>query len=97
MGGVLQGVVEDRLLDLRRQPIGMRLLRAFDLVDQALGTEGLIVAADLVELLTAVADDAAGLADVAEILRQLEQAQLAACYPCVRGHVALLAWGLAGV
>ena len=94
---VLQGMVEDRLLDLGRQAVRMRPLRAFDLVEQALGAEGLVVAADLVELLPAVADQLAGFADIAGSsaprlnLRQLEQAELAPCYPLSRGHAAFLA------
>ena len=91
VAGMLQGVGEDRVLDLGRHRVRVRPLRPLDLVDQAGGTEGLVVAPDLVELLPAVADQLAGLADVAEILRQLEQAELAPCYPHIRGHVAFLA------
>ena len=90
VGRVRQGVIEDRLLDLGRHPVRVGTLGPLHLVDQALGAEGLVVAADLVELLPAVADQLAGLADVAEILREFEQAELAPCYPCVRGHVAFL-------
>lgn len=45
----------------------MRVARAGDPVEQAVGAVGLEVTADLVELLAAIADDAAGLADVAEL------------------------------
>jgi hypothetical protein len=75
----------------------MRVLRPLDLVDQAGRTVGLVVAADLVELLPAVADQLAGFADIAGSsaprlnLRQLEQAELAPCYPLIRGHGDLLA------
>src|SRR5262249_31797778 len=44
---------------------------------------------DLIELLPAVADHPACLADVAEIAGKLQQAQLAACYLLVCGHVVL--------
>ena len=91
VGRVRQGMVEDRRLDLGGDPVRVRVPRPLHLVDQAGGTVGLVVAADLVELLPAVADQLAGPADVAEILRQLEQAELAPCYPLIRGHVDLLA------
>jgi hypothetical protein len=104
MGRVLERMVEDRLLGLGRQPVRVRPLRPSGFVDQPLRTEGLVVAADPVELLAAVADDPARLGDpgsgpgqaVAEVLREFEQAELSACYPCVRGHVGLLA-GVGGV
>jgi hypothetical protein len=90
-------MIADRLLDRGRDPVGMRVLRPLDLVDQAGGTVGLVAAADLVELLPAVADQLAGPADIAGSsaprlnLRQLEQAELAPCYPLSRGHAAFLA------
>ena len=85
-----QGIVEDRPFNLGGHPVRMGPLRALDLVDQARGAVGLVVAPDLVELLPAVADQLAGPADIAEVLGQLEQAELAPCYSCVRGHVDLL-------
>jgi len=83
-------VIEDRLLDLLGYSVGMRWPCASNLVEQAFGAVGLEVAADLVELLTAVAHHPAGLADVAELGRQLQQAELAPCYLVGRGHVVLL-------
>jgi len=55
----------------------MRVARAGDPVEQAVGAVGLEVAADLVELLAAVADDLTGLACTAELDRKLEQGELA--------------------
>jgi hypothetical protein len=60
-------MVEDRLLDVLADPVGVWIARSGDPVEQAVGAVGLEVAADLVELLAAVADDPAGLADVAEL------------------------------
>ena len=92
VAGMRQRMVEHRLLDLGRAPGWDAALGAGQPVDQRLGAVGLEVAADLVELLAGVAHHLAGPADVAEILRQLEQGELATCYPCVRGHVDLLGW-----
>lgn len=66
-----------------------RVAGAGDPVEQAVGTVSLEVAPDLVELLAAVADDAAGLADIAELVGKLEQSELAPCYLLLRGHVVL--------
>jgi hypothetical protein len=49
---------------------------------------GLEVAPDLVKLPAAAADDLAGFGHVAEIGREVEQAELAACYLLFRGYVA---------
>src|SRR5262245_11912444 len=67
MAGMGQAMVEDRLLDVLPDPVGMRWAGAGDLVEQPLGAIGLEVAADLVELLAAIAHYPTGLADVAEI------------------------------
>jgi hypothetical protein len=91
MRGVRQGMVENGLFDLGCDPVRVRVLRPLHLVDETGRTVGLVVAADLVELLSAVAHELAGFADIAEILRQLEQAELAPCYPLIRGHAAFLA------
>lgn len=48
-------------------PVGVWVARAGDPVEQAVGAVGLEVTADLIELLATVADDAAGLADVAKL------------------------------
>ena len=62
---------QDRLLDRRRNTVGVRSLRSRQPVEQPLGAVHPKVAADLVELLTAVADDPARLRDVAEFLREV--------------------------
>jgi hypothetical protein len=89
MTGMGQAVIEDRLLDVLGHPVGMRRAGAGDLVEQPLGAIGLEVAADLIELLAAVAHHPAGLADIAELGGQFEQTELAPCYLLLRGHVVL--------
>ena len=89
VAGVGEGMIEDRRLDLGSHPVGVRPLGTGQAVEQPLGAIGLKVAPDLIELLPAIADHPARLADVAEIARQLQQAQLAACYLLVCGHVVL--------
>jgi hypothetical protein len=44
VAGVGHGIIEDRRLDLRRHPVGMRSLGAGQPVEQALGAIGLKVA-----------------------------------------------------
>jgi hypothetical protein len=87
--GMGERVVEDRLLDRAAHPVGMRRAGAGDPVEQPVGAIGLKVPTDLVELLARIAHHPAGLADVAEFGRELQQAALAACYLLVRGHVDL--------
>lgn len=70
LGRVGEAVVQNGLLDLVRHPVRVRALRAGQAVDQPVRPVGLVVAADLVELLTAVAGDLAGLADVAHFVRE---------------------------
>jgi hypothetical protein len=89
MAGMRQGMLQDRLLDRFRHAVGKRVAWAWQPIDQAVGTVCLEVAADLVELLAAVADHLAGLGYVAEVGRQLEQAELAPCYLLLRGNAAL--------
>ena len=89
MAGMGERVVEDRLLDLGRHPVGVRAAGAGQPVEQPLGAVGLEVPADLVELLARIAHHPAGFADVAELGRELEQAALAPCYLLFRGHVDL--------
>jgi hypothetical protein len=94
MAGVGERMVEDRRLDLGRDPVRVRPLRAGQPVEQALGAKGLEVAADLVELLARVAHHLAGPADVLQLLGQFQQRQLAPCYLVLRGHVLLLMVGM---
>jgi hypothetical protein len=82
-------MVEDGLLDLGGNAVGMRATRARKAVHQTIGAIGLEVAADLVELLAAVTHELAGFGDVAEVGCEVEQAELAPCYLLFRGHVAL--------
>ena len=71
VGRVFERMGQDRLLDRRRDPVRVRPLRAGQPVEQPLGAVHLEVAADLVEVLAAVAHDPARLRDVAEFLGQL--------------------------
>lgn len=84
-----QRVIEDGGLDRLGQPVGMWSARPGQPIDQTGRAVSLEVAADLVELLAAVADQLAGLGHITEVRCQLQQAQLAACYLLFRGHVAL--------
>jgi len=90
VAGMGQAVLEDRLLDLGGHPVGVGRAGARHAVEQPVGAVGLEVAADLVELLAGIAHHLAGLADVPQVAREFEQAQLAPCYLLVRGHVVLL-------
>lgn len=67
----------------------MRDLQPRELVEQTVGAEALEVAADLVELLTAVVDDVTGLARVAQVAGEFEHAEIASCCLLLRGHVVL--------
>ncbi len=62
-----EGVIEDGLFNLGRNPIGMSPFTARQFVEQALGAIGLVITANFVELLTTVADELAGFADVIEL------------------------------
>lgn len=66
-----EGVIEDGLLNLGRNPVGMSPFTAGQFVEQALCEIGLVVTANFVELLTAVADELAGFADVIELFGEL--------------------------
>ena len=78
---------EDGLFDLGRDPVWMRAAGTGQAVDQPFGAIGLEVPADLVELLAGISHHPAGPADIAEIGRQFEQAELATGYFLLRGHV----------
>ncbi len=71
MGWSGEGVIEDGLLNLGSDPVGMRPFAAGEFVEQALSPIGLVVTANLVELLAAVADELAGFADVIELFGEL--------------------------
>lgn len=68
---MLQAVRQDRLLDFGADSVGVPRLRARELVQQPLGLVHLVVPADLVELLPAVADHRARVARVPEVWSQL--------------------------
>ncbi len=67
----VEGVIEDGLFNLGRNPIGMSPFTAGQFIKQALGAIGLVITANFVELLTAVADELAGFADVIELFGEL--------------------------
>ena len=52
-------------------PVGIRPFTAGQFVELALGAIGLVITANFVELLTAVADELAGFADVIELFGEL--------------------------
>ncbi len=62
-----EGIIENGLFNLGRNPIGMSPFTTGQFVEQSLGTIGLVITANFVELLTAVADELAGFADVIEL------------------------------
>lgn len=66
-----EGVIEDGLFNLGSDPIGMSPFTAGQFVEQSLGAIGLVVTANFVELLTAVADELAGFADIIELFGEL--------------------------
>jgi hypothetical protein len=66
-----EGVIEDGLLNLGGDPVRVRTFTAGQFVEQALGAIGLVITADFVELLTAIADELAGFADVIELFGEL--------------------------
>ena len=66
-----EGVIEDGLFNLGSDPIGMSPFPPGQFVEQSLGAIGLVVTANFVELLTAVADEFACLADAIEFLGEL--------------------------
>lgn len=71
MGRLGEGVIEYGLLNLRSNRVGMSPFTAGQFVAQALGAIGLVITANFVELLTAVADELAGFADVIELFGEL--------------------------
>src|SRR6266849_3073801 len=73
VAGIRERMVEDRLLDLGRDPVRMWSLGAGQPIDQPLGPVSLEIAADLVELLATIAHHLAGTADVGEVLSELQQ------------------------
>ncbi len=66
-----EGIIEDGLLNLGRNPFEMSPFTAGQFVEQSLGAIGLVITANFVELLTAVADELAGFADIIEFFGKL--------------------------
>jgi len=89
VAGMIHRVVEDGLLDLSRNAVRVRPLRARKPVDEAVRPIGLEVAPDLVKLLARIADQLAGAANVRKLPGEVEQGQLPSCYFLLRGHVVL--------
>jgi hypothetical protein len=71
MGRSGEGVIEDGLLKLGSDTVGMSPFTARQFVEQALGAIGLVITANFVELLTAVANELAGFADVIKLFGEL--------------------------
>ncbi len=66
-----EGVIEDGLFNLGRNPIGMSPFTTGQFVEQPLGAIGLVITANFVELLTAIANELAGFADIIELFGEL--------------------------
>jgi len=92
VGGPVEAVLEDGVLDLLGESVGMGFSGARKPVDEAFGAEGLEVAADLVELLSGVSHELAGLGYVVEFVGQFKQAELASGDLDFSGHVGFLVW-----
>ena len=90
--GPVEAVLEDCVLDLLGESVGMGVSGARKPVDEAFGAEGLKVAADLVELLSGVSHELAGLGYIVEFVGQFEQAELASGDLDFSGHVGVLVW-----
>jgi hypothetical protein len=90
--GEIEGVLEDGVLNVLGQAVGMGFLGTGQAVEQALGAEGLEVPSDLVELLAGVTHDLAGLGYVVEFSGEFEEAELAACDFVSGGHVGDQVW-----
>ncbi len=71
MGWSGEGVIEDALFNLGSNPVRVRPFTAGQFVEQALGAISLVMTANFVELLTAVADELAGFADIIELFGEL--------------------------
>ncbi len=77
LGRVQQVEVEDGLLDLGRDAVGMRVAWPAALLDQGIEAAHLVGAADLVEQVAVVAHELTGLGHVAKGLGEMEQGFLA--------------------
>src|SRR4029453_9158691 len=84
-GGLLQREVDDEGLDLGRGPVGQQRLLAAQLLQREFAA-GLVELLEAVEAVARVAHHLAGLAHVAELLGELEQAQLGPDNLLLLGH-----------
>src|SRR5437867_4259633 len=75
LSGKGQGVVQDLLFDLRRDPIRMRSSRSALFLYESRDASHLEGALDLVESVPVIAYDLAGLGDVAQFFSQLQQGE----------------------
>ncbi|WP_420337080.1 hypothetical protein [Roseibium sp.] len=87
MAGMLSGMVENGCLDLFARPVRVRSLWPRRPFDEAIGAVGLEIASDLVELLARGYAQPAGLRNVVQILRKIDQGKLVACYLVLCCHV----------
>src|SRR3954463_12353600 len=76
-GGLLQRQLDDERLDLRRRAVGQKRLLAGEFL-QGEFAAGVVELLEAVETVARVAQHLAGLAHVAELLGQLQQAELGA-------------------
>jgi len=84
-GGLLQRQVEDDRLDLRRRPVLQDWLAPRQLLQRQFAA-GLVKLLETVEAVARVAHHLAGLADIAELLGQLQQSHFGANDLLVLGH-----------
>jgi len=87
ISGKFQRVLENGILDLLWEAIGMRRLGPGDPVEKSLGSKGLEIAPDLVKLLPGIAHELAGFGNVIEFGGELKQAELATSDFLFSGHV----------
>src|SRR3954451_3378669 len=84
-GGLLQRQLDDERLDLRRRAVGQKRLLAGEFL-QGEFAAGVVELLEAVETVARVAQHLAGLAHVAELLGQLQQAELGADDLLLLGH-----------
>src|SRR3954447_26244956 len=84
-GGLLQRQLDDERLDLRRRAVGQKRLLAGQLL-QGEFAASVVELLEAVEAVARVAHHLAGLAHVAELLGQLQQAELGADDLLLLGH-----------
>jgi hypothetical protein len=88
-GRVLQGQLQNNRLDLRRRAVSQQRLFACHLLQRQFAT-GLVKLLEAVKAVARIAHHLAGLADIAELLGQLQQPHLGADDLLVLGHISVL-------